>query len=443
MHTMRVTLLGLLVLAEVSSAAAQAIDRPPRATTGPLAQRRIVDPNVPVDELSLAVDFFGSYDDNVSESGRATGTFTPQESAYVGSADAELQYRRSRGEKFFEGMGRTYLNRASTGFDRFAGAEANAQGGIDLGPRAGLTGGGSFANEPTFLFNAFGPLASQLEGEPVTDATPVVGITQQRWLNVTGAVGFYRDWTTRQRMEVLYNDAKRTPVDGIGLGSRAFSGTLRHGWNFRRNAGLQFSYVYSETRQSDEEGPLPPLKSNLTEVGLRLERPLSPQRSISVIFGGGAAFFEAFAAGTPIAFDYVVPTYFGQARFDVARTWTLSADVRRNVTILQGLSPEPFASNALSVRADGLATSRMQLGLSGAYSRGAALITNSSTFKTQGVSAQLQFLLSRCCSLFTTYRYYKHDLRNVLLVPNGFPPKYDRNSVQLGLTVWFPLHGNF
>lgn len=408
---------------------------------GPLAQiRAATSEGARQDFISLTLDFFGSLDDNFTESlpqpGQDVGV---SRGVAVGSGEAELHVRRVRQQRVIDATGRAFYNQTSGGFGRFLGGDASVRAERPLSRRSGLTVSGTAANEPTFLFGAFAPLAGQMNGAPVIDATPATGITQQRWMTLGGTVGVFRNATPRQRTEVQYAVARRTPTAEIGLTSVAQAASLRHGWNHHEHASLQMSYTLSDTRQSDQTGPVPPIQSHAAELSLRFERPVSAQRGFSTTFGGGATLLRAFEGRQSAAGDFVVPTGFGLARLDLSRTWSVSADARRDVTILQGLSPEPFASIAVSTRADGLIAERLQVGVSAAYAEGAAIRTDIARFSTIGGTAQAQFLFAQCCAIFTTYRYYKHDLSGIQPVTAGFPRGYSRNSAQLGVSLWFPL----
>ena len=439
----RAIIAAVIVMSTTGTASAQAIDRPPRSTGGVFAQRRTVNPNAPVQELSMMVDVFGGYDDNVTEGASGEGSFVPRRSTYVGRAETELRFRKARRARSFEALGRGFLNHASIDGSQFIGGEATVQASTDLGRRSGLNLSLSAANEPTFLFDAFGSVASQMEGQVVSDSAPAQGVTNQRWLVGRTMGGIYRNLSTRQRIDVQYIAELRRPLNGSGFDSQSQTASLRHDWRFSRNFSWQTTYNYEENAQSDPTGSSRPLRSHTADLGLRYTRLLSGQRRVIAAAGGGASRVRAFTSDTDERREFVVPTGYGLARLDLGRTWALQADVRRDVTILQGVSPEPFAADSQSLRADGLFGERLQVGVSGAYSRGAALVSDAGRFEAAGATAQLQFILSRYASVFTGFRFYKYRLIDIPVVPVGFPGRYDRSSVQMGVTLWLPLSGRF
>ncbi|MCC7124836.1 MAG: hypothetical protein IT178_08300 [Acidobacteria bacterium] len=428
-------------LAASFDAAAQGIDRPPRATGGIFAQRRAPDPSRPTRELSAMFDFFGGYDDNVTDGVPVGGEVLPQ-STYVGRAEGELRYRRARGPRLFEIFGRSYFNHATVNDNQFVGGEVAAQAAAPIGRRFDVTANGSLGYEPTFLFNAFGSLSGQMEGAPVPDSSPTLGITDQRWLVTTGSVMLARDWNARQRMEISYTGGLRRPARGPGLESLTQAAALRHEWRFRRNSGVQLGYAYTDTRQENEDGPAAPVKAHNFDIGLRLAKPVTAHRGTTFLAGGGAAVLQVSPVDGP-NFQTTLPTGYGSLRVDMARTWSMTADVRRDVSVLQGITPEPFASTALTVRADGLIAERLQIGASAAYARGGAVDDGAATFETSGTTAQVQFFVARYFSIFTTHRFYRHRLEDILGEVEAFPLRFDRTSIQFGVTIWLPLAGTF
>ena len=99
-------------------------------------------------------------------------------------------------------------------------------------------------------------------------------------------------------------------------------------------------------------------------------------------------------------------------------------------------------SNALTGSLSGFFSRRVDFNASGGMSIGDAGVSAQSTargFKAYNASARVRYALASMWALFGEYSYYKHDLGDVLIVAEGVPSNLDRNSVQAGLTLWFPL----
>lgn len=439
----------LLLAGIVAPAAAQVVDRPPRVLGGLFGGQRPRDPNRTSQELTLTLNLGSGYDRNLGPGGQElpVGVFSPMESGFATTAGAAARYWRGRTSRYFEASGRGYLNSAHAADSRVAGGDAAVRGETGLGRRSGLTYDVGAAYEPTLLFSALGPLVGPTQGSVVPDGNAPQGILEQRWLSAQGSIGVYRHWTTRQRMDVLYTRSLREPVDGPGTDSRTQVASVRHRWNPRPNAGFQLSYRYDENQQTDEVLDLQPVRTQTVDAGVNVERRLSPTRGALFSFTGGAAYTRVrpiAAAGMlgQIA-TFVVPIVAATARLDLARAWNVSTAFDRSVTVLEGLSPEPFATNVVSLRLDGVVAQRTNVGISGAYSRGAALVTDAGSFEATGATAQVQYAMGRCCGVFTSYNYYTHRTTGVVTVPTGYPPRYDRHSVRVGFSFWLPLYGTF
>ena len=249
-----------------------------------------------------------------------------------------------------------------------------------------------------------------------------------------------RNWTARQRTEVQYGSNRRQPTNGPRVDSRLQFASVQHLWDPRENAGFQFAYRLSEHRQdrviSDQ-----PLTSQSIEASVRLQRRLSAMRGVSLTLGGGATQSRTPPTDLRAATDYVVPIVYGSARLNFTRTWSLSVDARRDISVLDGITPEPFATDAVSVRLTGEPLSRIQLAASWASSRGSSGFDDRSSFDTQTGTVQLQYPVSRSVGVFAAYTNYQHVLRNISPLQSGLPANYNRNSVRVGLTLWLTVLG--
>ncbi len=430
----------------VSPAVAQVVERPPRVLGGLFGGHQPRDPNRTSQELTLTFNVGSGYDENLGPGGQElpVGTFSPLESGFGTTGGGEIRYWRGRASRFLEASGRGYFNQTSAGDSPLGGGVAGLRGETNLGRRSGLNLNAGVSYEPTLLFSALGSLLQPTEGIVVPDGNAPQGLLEQRWLVTQGSAGAYHNWTSRQRMDVLYTNSRREPMNGPGEVSRTQLASVRHRWNPRQNGGFLFSYRFNENQQDSLLFSRLPLRTHFADAGFQVERRLSPSRGILFSFTGGTAYTRVHSTGVDAGRDtFVVPTVSGLARFDLARTWNVSTEARRDVTVLEGLSPEPFATNLVSLHLDGVVSRRTNIGISGVYSRGAALVTNAGKFESAAASAQVQYALARCCGVFASYGYNKHRLLEVVSAPSGYPSRYDRHSVRVGFSFWLPLYGAF
>jgi hypothetical protein len=143
-------------------------------------------------------------------------------------------------------------------------------------------------------------------------------------------------------------------------------------------------------------------------------------------------------------FHYWTPSGHGTFRLGFGRSWSIAADYRRAVTVLQGVTVESFNTDAVVVETEGALSRRLDLSVSVAYSNGRTGAGDSaSRFASYGGLSQLRYAIARCCAATVNYDYYYYSLQDVAGVPSGVPPQYDRNSVLVGFTLWLPLYGSY
>lgn len=437
----RFWLVPVLVTAIAPPALAQAIAPPAGPTSGLFASRRTADPTSGAPELTFTLDFGGGYDQNLEDGAAPTQVFSSQQSGYIGTGTGTLRYRKGTVRRFIASTGTGYLSHASEGVNRLAGGSATVNGAAAVGRRSSISAGAGLTYEPSYLFNAFGPLAEDVGAVP--GASPLQGITEQRWLSTQAMASAYRSLTSRQRVDALYTYGHRAPLSGPGFESRAQAASIRHSWNPKPSAGMQVSYRFDNTTQSDDFGRAVTLPTHSAGVALSLRRSFSAVRRFSVTVGGGAARTQQDLTAGREAF--VLPTVYGSTRFDISRDWSVTGDLRRDISVLEGLSVETFATTAFAVRADGILAQRYQVALSGSYASGAAPSgeTGEGSYRTFAATAQVQYALSRCCAVFSSYSFYDHDLQDVVIVEPGIPDRYSLNSIRFGFNFWMPLFGRF
>lgn len=388
--------------------------------------------------LRVVVDLGGGYDETVEPTGTSVPilVFSPQQGGRVANATGSLVYHQGSATRFVEASGSTYVSAASSGAGRIAGGGASATAATPLGRRNGLTASGSVSYDPTYLFNAFGSIAPDVEGGVVPGTRPTRGITEQRWLNTQGGMGLSRNWTARQNSNFLLNSQRREPVSGPGFDSWAHMATLRHVWNARERASLASTFGYTENVQRDEQSVQRTITSQTAELSATVSKPWSPRQRLQLTVSGGINQARSSTAGQGVSFT--TPTMAGLARVDFSQTWSLALDARRDVTVLNGVTPEPFRSTAVSLRTVGAWGQRLQLSASASFSTGAAAVSSTGGFENVVGTAQVQFATTSWCAFFANYSYYNHRFRSVAVQP-GVPTRYELNSVRAGVLLGFPL----
>ncbi len=429
-------LVTALVICAAGVAAAQALPPPTGGSGGLFGRRTVQDPQSFVNELTMMLDLGSGYDRNRDQEARA------EQGGMITTGGATIQHRVGRATRFVESDVRMYTSRASVGIKELSGASGSLEGEVSLGRRAGLTTRLTGNYEPTFLFEAFGPLETGDIAAGLPGANQPQGISDQRWLSTQGTAGGYRRWTSRQRTDLQVGAMGRRVVRGTGLDSRGQSFTALHAWERWRHGSVTLRSRWEAQQQEDARGADLPIEMLAPEVVLRIERPLSATRRMGVSVGLGMTQVKTESADTREAYAFTVPTVSGSARVDVSRNWALGADARRDVSVLQGISPVPFVTNAASVRLSGTVGARTQVSVSTSWSKGNSEF-DAGRFTSVVGTAQVQVAATRQLGIFAGIGYYDHDVQDLVIAPDGFPGDFRRRSVRVGLTYWLPVFGKF
>ena len=454
MNTRRTGPLALLFLvtAFACPAAAQLVQAPPGSSRGVLGNGGPVESGSP--GLALSIDLDGGYDDNsLSLTETSPDQAAPFQSGFVTAASASLSYQRGQADRYLVGTGGGSVTHQQIAvgqdFYRLLRGEASLEAATGMGQRSGLTIGGGASYEPTYLFGAFDSLVrnegvqNPLEDTVSPTADPTASLTTQRWLTNRAAAGAYRNWTSRQRMTLQYESLWIQPVDGPGLQSRTDTVALTHAWNFHPTNGIDLTYRFNRNAQTLADLVALPLDTHSVEARYRHDRRLSPNRTVSFMLGGGVAGVGARSPLESSTFEDALPTFSGLAQLRFLPNWGVSLSARRDITVLYGLSTEPFASDAATLTIDGIAWRRVTMSATGGYSRGQASGPESGDYDQTMVNAQLGYGFNARVGLVAAYAYRTHGFRDVAVTPSSFPAEYGRHSVRIGLTMWLPLYGSY
>lgn len=438
------TLLGLVLLlgATPRTAAAQAIGAPTRPTGGLFGENRSGD--LSGNGLTMTFNAGGGGDRNVDPVDEEGNPLPGAASGSLATVDTTLHFRRGSMVRFFEANGLGYVQTASVAQSTVYGGEGTMRFSTRLSGRNGLTGSAQTAYTPAMLFNAFGGPGgfTGAGGIGMPGASTPQGILEQQWRSTDGALGFYRNWTSRQRMDLGYSWGRRTQVSGgPRLDNVVNQASFTHAWNARQNLGLDLSYGFIDNDQANQEGVSQVVRTHTASTSLRLTRPLGPNRQLALTLTGGAN--RATSLFTDVEQTFWSPVAAVALRWEPARTLALAADARRDVTILEGISPEPFVNNSFSFNTQYTPARRLQTAVTVLYSEGEAQLTQTGSFTSLNGIAQMQVAVARWCAWYASFSVYRYDLLDVSLVQPGFPSRYTLYSVRSGVTLWAPLAGRF
>jgi hypothetical protein len=439
-----------LIAGLAQAASAQLIQAPPGSDRG-IFGGGPAGPGSP--GLSTAFELNAGFDDNaVPETESPEGGFTPFQSGYVGSATGSLRYQRGRAERYVltTGLGSISQQQVAVGQDfyRLYRGEASVQAASGLGGRSGVTAGLTAGYEPTYVFGAFDSLDLNIGVEnPLEDnlpptADPAISMTAQRWLTNVASASVYRNWSARQRTSVEYSGLWVQPTSGPGFDSQTHSAAVVHSWAAWRTSGIELAYRYNRNAQTIDDVASPPLEMHSAEAQVRHERRLSTNRTITFMGAAGVVAMadRTLRRRTP---DRFLPLIGGSVELRFLPMWSVSLSGRHDVSMLSGLTAEPFESDAAMLTVTGTAWRRLTFATTGGYSRGRAPGAAPGDYDQKIVNAQLTYGFATRYGLLAGYAYNTHRFEDVALGPTAFPTEFGRHSVRVGLTMWFPLYGSF
>lgn len=435
-----IALVLTVVPAVASAQVIEGLPRPEPATPPRVPARGASDANLPTQALNVSVNLTGGYDNNSLPLEQLPSAELLEQQGLVTTAAAGVTYRRGTLTRYIDAYARGYSNRGDTTVGQPTGGNAGLNFATPITRRMGMTLGVGTSYVPTSLADAFGGLSHQIDTGVVPDTNPTQALTASRWFAVDGSVAVHRNWTSRQRMEFQYAAVRREILEGPegSTTNRQTTMSLLHSWDFRQSAGVEFSYRLDQHEQ-DRLVDARPFQMHVADARVRLARRLAPTRQLAFMFGGGVTHVQ-----TPLlregAFGPADPTVFASARLDLLRRLAVAVDARRDVTVLDGITPQPFVTNAASVRLEG-AVSRVQYAVSYATSRGDSDTTELPAFDTTTATAQAQYSFSRSIAIFATFMHYEHRLQDLTPVLVGLPSQYNRDSIRVGLSLWMPLLG--
>lgn len=444
------SLLAVSIAVLVLTVEAQAIAQTAQVTSPPtwgglLGGFRPMDPTRSSTRLEMDLSALQGYDEDVDPptgEGLPIQQFSPNQSGHVTSATGGLRYQLGTDTRYLQASARSSWSYATAGAREMTIGEGTVVAATTLGKRAGLSADASARYQPTFLFNAFGPIEVTPDGT-LSGTTPGQGVTEELWRSLAGTARFNRDWTPRQTTEVGYSASQRTPVNGIGFDSRSQAVTIDHVWKARERSGIDFNYRFDENRQAAESGPGRPLQYHTGELGLLFERRRQGFGNAELRIGAGATYSRVPASVLQPAVEFVEPSGSGSLRFDLSHGSSLTADLRRSMTVLEGLSREPFNTDAASINLQGRSFNRLDTTLTAAYSHGHSSVSANSEFETVAAILELRLRASRYVTVYARGNYYRHQLFDVAVLQPGFPSRYELNAVRVGLSFWLPLYGTF
>jgi hypothetical protein len=438
--------LALVCAVAAGPVSAQVIQPPPRSSNGLFGGPRAAqDPNRTGQELSATVNLLGSYEDDLAPAGEGitTDPLLPRRSGTTGVLSGDMRYRYGSAVRSVDASGQGYVHSfRNIGVTPMYGGNAELRGSTQLGSRTTLTGNAETRYQPTFTLTSGGTPEAELEAPVPTD--PTVGILEWQSMTVGAGTMLTRAWSPRQRTNLSYAYSRIRVTGQTPMRSAGQEGALAHEWDARRYLSLSASYKYSGLRSQASGQPSQPVDSHTGDFGFQLRRRLSRTRTLAFTGSAGAMRVKTVSSFDGRPLEYIAPSGNVGVRLDLWRTWAVSADFHRDVTVLEGVTTQSFLSDIGTLWLGGRLGPAWILAVTGQWSQGKPHQGGDlGSFEAGNGTGQVQYVLTRSLTLVGSYAFYMHRLRDVSAVPAGFPRRFERNAVTMGVTIFLPLYGQF
>jgi len=443
---MRCCLFVLFVLlAGVPPVGAQVLEPPPRASRGLFGGGPPPDPNRVQNDLTLRVNFLGGYDDNVSPPGTSDAIALTRPSGYTGLTDVQLIYDRGNQERSVDVNGRGYMNAyRNVGLKPTYGGELSVRAHTKVNRRDELAANVHSSYDPYFSLGAFNqPSPEGTVGVPTSNQSYALDKSLSWSLNAD--TSYSHQWTERGDLSGSYSFAERT-FDSVRMfDSHTNAGSVSFGAPIGERLSLDTSYRYADNRfvRHDAAANRRTIVDQTIDGGLRYEKRLSATRQLTLAGGAGGLHINGTDFSLSQTFSFWEPSGYGRAQFDFHRSWSLSGEYRRALSLLQGLTPDPFIQNTATISLGGYLMQRLEGVFETGYAKARAGFSagplGPGRFDSYSGTAQLRVQVTRTLSAVVIYNHYQYQLDQAAQESLHTASPVRRNAVRIGVNWQQPL----
>jgi hypothetical protein len=254
---------------------------------------------------------------------------------------------------------------------------------------------------------------------------------QQESYRYGGNVGLNLSITNRLGLGVDYGRSQTSTEGGLtDMQVQGGGASLRY--RLTQNASFRAGYSRQEARYETLDRQ--PRLTEHVNIGVDYRKPLSITRRTHLRFGAGSALADDGRGRRRLQ-----ATGTASLIHQMKRTWSASADYRREVGFLEGFD-QPVLSDSVGAALGGLMSRRLEFSTGVRYFDGAiGLTTNAQRFESYSAWVRARTALTRSLAAYAEYLFYHYEFDERLTRPPGLPPRYSRNGVRIGLSWWLPL----
>jgi hypothetical protein len=379
--------------------------------------------------LTARASIYGVWEDVSSEAENLAPANPFLRSGFAGGASAGLAHARRTRRNQWLSSADTVLRVYGSGDDPVA-AIFSGRSGLT----SSLSSRISFSGAVGFLYSPFYELAPALDQRFTTTGGVGGGFgvatADQRNTSIDGDVALNVRLSRRDTLEVGANGRRYNFLDEPESDITWYSGraSVRH--VLTRTLGIHGGYSRGESKY--ESALTPPLRNDTIDVGVDYGDTLQFSRRTAV----------SFTTSTSVL-RWIDETHFrlnASASLTRAfgRTGSGSVQYIRDNDFSPGFR-EPLLTDTISGAYSDQIGRRTSWFASGGYTRGTiGFEEESSHYTSHNAGARLTTAVTRHWGIFGDYSYYRYA------VPPGATfftllPKFSRNSISVGLTMWVPL----
>jgi hypothetical protein len=297
---------------------------------------------------------------------------------------------------------------------------------------------------PAYLYGLFAKSGNPAVGDVIAPAADYALNTERSYAYATRA-SITQTLTPRSTLS-FSADARYTTFVGDAPGFsdlHSYDAGGQFTYAVDRDVKLRFGYTYRDTQYSTNNT----FAEHDLNIGIDYSRPLSRTRRTTVGFSVGPT-----SASVPVPESATVPLtgpeshrqqyWVGADAFlnhQMGRSWNARGTLRRGVVYVEGL-PNPVFTNAVSAVTEGFLNPRTDIAASAAYTQGVSAVAGTAgTFATYTGDVRMRFATSKLLATYVEYVYYFYNFGPNLPLPPSVPPRFSRNGVRIGLTLWVPV----
>ena len=426
---------------------AQTTDSP--ATTRPYRGVFAGSTTNPDHSLDVTASSFGGYDENAPVSFGTVPSPLLQSGTYLGFAGTVAYARQGERVQLGANAGSTSRRYFDTGdwigTSHYGGIGLNARVGQRM--RVALNQSVTFA--PSYFYGLMPGYEPPALGTVVGGGDFPLG-DQGVFVYDTNATANY-NFTRRASIEALstyrFSDLGQNDAALNGLSAYSVGGRYRYGLS--RNAALRLGYIYRKGQYAYAVRDMATAIHDI-DIGVDYRRALSFSRKTQLDFAVGSSL---------VTLPTTINSEIGELTYrvvgdvgvshEIGRTWRARVAYNRGVGFAEAFV-QPVFSDAVNLSVTGFFTRRIDfnanaglaigdVGLGATGSSSTVPGVSNESFRTWNATARVRFALNSKWAVYGEYLYYSQDFGTAAIVPDGVPPVWDRQTLQFGLTLWFPL----